>query len=79
MFLITLTNILYAALVEDKGGREAIYNFKGQIRNVQEEYVLCYCKLRMYKEFSYSAGRLKKQSAPKNAVGETANFRSIFN
>ena len=31
VFLITLTNVLYAALVEDKGGREAIYNFKGQI------------------------------------------------
>ena len=31
VFLITLTNVLCAALVEDKGGREAIYNFKGQI------------------------------------------------
>ena len=31
VFLITLANVSYAALVEDKGGRGAIYNFKGQI------------------------------------------------
>ena len=32
VFLIILANVLYADLVEDKGYREAIYNFKGQIQ-----------------------------------------------
>ena len=49
VFLITLTNVLYAALVEDKGGREAIYNFKGQIESYGQRSLMG-CSLCDHKE-----------------------------